>query len=420
MAFIVQCALSSMPEEVEQCFDDAAHLQLNRHVVSQPSRPPPNPPHPVKSAVQMLIPPQLVMTGPVASIEEFSPDAMENFQNTRSYATGLTVRYLNDAACGDYLREHFGDGFAQIYEGEVQGSFRGDICRSAVLLREGGFYIDLDFQLHVPISSLIDEHTTFMTVYADPTSGPVILNALIAVRPNSPVMLETMSKLKQWYADLRKGLPGPVVMAEALSSMMLQQCPQNQISLVATKPGQLVCGSENLRFYQEENMGSGPDCLQAGQVVCPPQRAGSRFFGSHFGVFRVGKESRQSRLIGWPRYLACSQPGCGIRRQVTTEVSSQQEISTPQPVVTGPSVTESLPHGSVENQKNMLSPPEPASPLRPLSDDSWKQMREDLEKKEQEAWTAFRKTGGGHVENQQWEAWDAFRKSAMETISKDR
>ena len=54
-----------------------------------------------------------------------------------------------------YVRQHFDDDLAEIYNAEHAGQFRGDICRAAVLAQEGGFYADLDLEPAVPFRSLV-------------------------------------------------------------------------------------------------------------------------------------------------------------------------------------------------------------------------------------------------------------------------
>lgn len=276
------------------------------------------------------IPLQLVMTGSFSSLEDLPLEAKANLNNTRSLAPGFSMRYLNDTSCRTYLSKYAGDEFVEIYDREIHGSFKGDICRSAVLLQEGGFYADLDFQFHDPLASLIGENTTFMTAFVAQTSwspvlppsdfGPSpsavnrpILNALIAVRPKSLVMKRTMKFILKAYAKHNKlpALLGPTAMGEALRETVHQDCPDISLSNSDTL-AQWTCGEESMRFYQEEYIGAGNDCINEGPLVCPPERAASEFGGLNFGVFRMGSESRNSRLIGWPRYKACATFGCNI------------------------------------------------------------------------------------------------------------
>jgi len=217
----------------------------------------------------------------------------------------------------------------QFFDMEDHGSFRGDICRTAVLSKEGGFYIDLDFELHVDMNKLVDPKTTLMTVVTG-TQGddPVILNALIAVKPNSSVMRETMANIREWYKGDRQGLLGPSTMAAAIATDMEQNCPsQTSLSEVGkTLKDQWSCGSENFRFYKEDYFGDGGECykedyLGEGSVVCPPARAHSPNAFEKYGVFSAASaeaKTDEMRLIGWPRYAECTQPGCGINGGIAT------------------------------------------------------------------------------------------------------
>jgi len=287
-----------------------------------------------ETLMQNSIPSQLILTGPFASLDELPPQTKQNLDNTLAHALGMKTRYLNDDACRDFLKEHFDNELVELYDGETHGSFRGDMCRSAVLLQEGGFYADLDFQFFMPVHKLIDEHTTFMTAYTAQGSwsknvsaavvelgdgGQVsiqpILNALIAVRPKSPIMERTMKNIKDWYAGSRQGLLGPMAMAKALAEIVREDCPQVPLKGPEAK-AQWKCGPESLRFYQEEYFGG--DCPGEGQIVCPQGRARSSFFGSHFGVFSMGTQKREARLVGWSRYLGCDDYGCGINGGVAS------------------------------------------------------------------------------------------------------
>jgi hypothetical protein len=282
------------------------------------------------------IPLQLVMTGHTATLDELPDTVKENLKNTQSLAPGFSIRYLDDAACQEYLTKHFREEFLEIYVREQHGSFRGDICRSAVLLREGGFYADLDFQFHAGLLDLIDAETTLMTAFVAEdvqmwtpplrknekgTAIRPILNALIAVRPESHIMKRTMKYIRKSYEDDQEppSLLGPIAMELALRETVHRDCPDISLSN-PDKLGHWTCGEEKLQFYQEEDIGAGQDCWKEGAVVCPPDRAMSttEFFGSRFGVFRIGSESREKRLIGWSRYQGCSKYGCGFNGGVAS------------------------------------------------------------------------------------------------------
>merc|ERR1712224_493626 len=59
-----------------------------------------------------------------------------------------------------------------------------------------------------------------------------IFNALIAVRPNSPIMERTIKNIKVWYSDRarqvgpnKQGLLGPDSMAKSVAEMVQEDCP---------------------------------------------------------------------------------------------------------------------------------------------------------------------------------------------------
>ena len=64
---------------------------------------------------------------------------MDSFEITPD----LQVLYFNNSACRSYLAQNNPD-MIKYFDREKHGSYRGDICRTAVLAKEGGFYLDLD------------------------------------------------------------------------------------------------------------------------------------------------------------------------------------------------------------------------------------------------------------------------------------
>jgi hypothetical protein len=246
------------------------------------------------------------MTGRYESVQDFPLELRENLNHTLALTPGLQLNYMNDTGCRHFLVQHTDPLLVQHFDHEVHGSYRGDICRTAVLLRQGGFYMDLDFELHSPLHSLIEANTTLMTVY---DSSQSILNALIAVRPNSTAMQLTMNEIIKWYSGVEQGLLGPSATMRGILDMIQHDCPGASMSRSSSSEWQ--CGkSENVRFYQEEEIGMG-DCKLAGPVVCPPERMNSGFSGVKFATFRIGTESQEERLVGWPRLASCATMGCG-------------------------------------------------------------------------------------------------------------
>lgn len=283
------------------------------------------------------IPPQLLLTGPDLTITELPTTGLQNIYNTLQQSPHLTVKYLNDNDCRKYLEEHEPE-LVLVFDHEMHGSYRGDICRASVLLREGGFYVDLDLETHKPLEELIDDSTTFMSA-RDADGG--ILNALIATVPQSPIIEATLHEIRAWYtrdqaAQMGDWPMGPNTMLRGLNMVMQSLCYRTWNSAPSfTEPRthesgcaelQVACGDETIRLYQEFFMGSG-DCSHWGAEVCPPQRAAATFDGAKYAIFALqqcpGSEAVQPTLsertlIGWSRMAACSGHGCGVTGGMTT------------------------------------------------------------------------------------------------------
>merc|ERR1719291_1333522 len=151
------------------------------------------------------------MTAKHGSLEEMPAAVQENVRRTLALNPEMRPRWLGDEACGDFIRANCGGGLLSAFLGERRGSFRGDICRTAVLALEGGFYVDLDVQMRVPFSQMVDNATTFMAVKSP--KGDV-LNALFAAERGSEVMRAVVAALEAWYGWLRpkrhySGVMGP-------------------------------------------------------------------------------------------------------------------------------------------------------------------------------------------------------------------
>jgi len=255
------------------------------------------------------IPQQLILTGKWNSVEEVPGDVGKNLQHTISLNPQLHIRWFSNPACLEYLTKHFDEPLADLFEAEHRGSFRGDICRAAVLSREGGFYTDLDVQWVVPMTELVDANTSFMSVYGEQND---LLNAVIAAEPGNKIMLDTVEALRKWYSDGTDrfgpggshGWMGPATLMQGLTAARNDDCPDLDLqSYVRDK----TCGPHNLRFYQQRHL----ECNDASAPQtpeCPKSRVASHFDGLQYGLFEPGA---RGKLVGWPRFEKCGSFGCG-------------------------------------------------------------------------------------------------------------
>lgn len=262
------------------------------------------------------IPRQFVMTSKEASPDSLPPPVLANLRRTLALETEPApyMRWLDDSACTAYLEEHFGQLFKSRLVNEPRGSFRGDICRAAVLYREGGFYVDLDVQMRVPLTSLVDNNTTFMTAF---TADGAILNAIIATEPRNPVMAETLRELRRWYdgeaphyasfeEETSNEWMGPMTMLRGLRRVMNVQCPSAYLPEMRIKH-RWTCGTQRMVTYHEREL----NCFDSSDPgECPPSRANSTFAGANFGLFVPGSWDDPRKLVAWPRFEACKDWGC--------------------------------------------------------------------------------------------------------------
>jgi len=242
------------------------------------------------------------MTAKQASLDQMPQAVQDNVKQMLANSPGVRLRWLSDADCAAYIQQHYDAELSNMFRGEPRGSFRGDICRAAVLTKEGGFYLDLDVQLKVPINKLADENTTFASSFAEDLT---VLNAVIAAAPGNPVLLETLNQIRKWYKN-EAGLDhthwmGPETMLHGLRSVVDKECKGHGISPEAGLAWS--CGSQVFRFYQESKL----LCFSP-SPECPPERANSDFDGLKYGLFTPGTERQ---LIGWSRFASCSSWGCG-------------------------------------------------------------------------------------------------------------
>jgi len=252
------------------------------------------------------IPSQLVMTAKSGGIDDLPMKQRRNVRETLGLNPGLTLRFLNDEACREFISQNFDFGLLSAFDNETHGSYRGDICRAAVLAIEGGFYADVDVQFRVPFGDIVDEDTTFMSaidIYCN------VLNALIATEQNSAVMQSVIAAIKGWYANPSASRPkgsflGTVTMREGLNHVVSRDCPGMDI----TMPDRLqrACGSHHqFRFYKEAKI----ECNN--QIECPLGRRNNSFPGVRFGLFEPGAPERN--LVAWSRFESCGKWGCQER-----------------------------------------------------------------------------------------------------------
>ena len=292
------------------------------------------------------IPRQLILTGPGSFLHDLPLEIRRNVEEIISANPGLNIQWFSDADCYSYISYYYDSELAGMFRREFRGSFRGDLCRAAVLYREGGFYVDLDVELLVPLSTMIGVSTTFLSAF---TADGAILNAIMACTPYSEVLYATLVELRKWYrgavprkADVtvdgaftRSEWMGSLTLHRAVSQVIQSSCPE--VHLLPGTQLDWTCGFEVLRFYDEKELHCS---VLEGTSECSLQRARSPFVGLRYGLFTPpalargfatsvgfagGTDASASprQLIGWPRFEGCRRWGCGDPSYGLSEESLQ-------------------------------------------------------------------------------------------------
>ncbi|CAK8992213.1 Uncharacterized protein SCF082_LOCUS2998 [Durusdinium trenchii] len=143
------------------------------------------------------IPQQLVLTSKDGSINSLPVAVQRNVRHTMALNPWVKVRFLGDQDCERYLLQHFNHTQLPLFfNQETRGSYRSDVCRAAVLAREGGFYTDLDVEMKWKFEDLAGNATTFLASWTEDGS---VLNAMMGCTANSSFMLEVIEQLLRFY-----------------------------------------------------------------------------------------------------------------------------------------------------------------------------------------------------------------------------
>lgn len=248
------------------------------------------------------IPAQLVLTARQASLDHMSKHVQDNIRRTLKLSPELRLRWFSDVDCLIYIHTHYDAELAQYYIQERKGMYRGDMCRAAVLAKEGGFYTDLDVQMKVSLTSLVAYDTTFMSAHAAEGS---ILNAIMASKPGSNIMLESIEVMRRKYRNHESvEFLGPNSLLEVFTQFAKGNC--SNLGLPTASPA-WRCGSEVVRMYQEMRFECWGKNARSDEI-CPSKRLTATFLydGANYGLF-----DWNGKIVGWSRFDDCVENGCG-------------------------------------------------------------------------------------------------------------
>lgn len=237
------------------------------------------------------------------SFDKLANGIVDNIKHEIARNPTFMVKYWGESACHDYLKLHYPKQLLGVYRNAQRGvfgvSFREDICKMAVLCREGGFSMDMDVQLAWPLLDLIGSSTSFMGVRHS--------NMLIAATPNHTILQNSVANILPWYESFDSG-----AFSGVLGPTTLDQGFQ-----IACGCG-MNCDRENWRFncggiqlYVEVKVACNipsPACPENRfNSIQQMQRKGQSAHHLRYGIF-----SQDGQFVaGWSRFYWCGAYGCG-------------------------------------------------------------------------------------------------------------
>jgi hypothetical protein len=248
-------------------------------------------------------------------------DLRRNVEATLQLNPDLKFVFFGDAECRELLEEPMASLFQKLW-----GPNKGDVCRTAYLLQHGGYYVDLDVQMMVPLTHLAGPETAFLTVDGGGSRDTAGLNwAILAAAPGSPVLA---AALKHMVANPPEpGSPrklwGPLSLAQGFEDVCGPFAhPSSSVDL--------DCDGAPTRLYYEENMKEmqmaeveHPHHLRQGSVPILRRallRKRMTWSGLEYGMFAELEDGTLTKLIAYPRYDNCNKWNCGA--EVATEAAS--------------------------------------------------------------------------------------------------
>jgi len=258
------------------------------------------------------------MTHKPDSFQDVDSSLQSNVQAMRELHPHLAWRYLGDDSCRKYLQSHPSlSSLAKCFDAEQTGMYRGDLCRTAVLYSEGGYYMDMDMELRVPVDQLVGNETTFFSALS---STNFIMNAIMAVRPSSPILNRTLEKMISWCREGMREIEnvGTHLLLGGLQDFTKEKCGISDVAKRFTEegsaaPAEISCGGESVRLVFEKPV----DCTTlhacGGRI-----RTGL----SSYALF-TGYPLSNDTLVGWSRFAGCSHRGC----KSTSSEASRSPVS---------------------------------------------------------------------------------------------
>lgn len=173
-----------------------------------------------------MIPPILWQTSKTGKF----PDALIDCQASWEASNpGLTRYVYDDAQCANFILEHFGGRIYELYMELPLPVMRADFWRIAVIYVHGGFYADIDTQMHVDAFDLLEESNEAVFMIENGNIG----NFFFAAKPGHPILKATIERMIKNAEDPGKFDPQDFGM-HPLHAQVIKSCKIKNKAYVST------------------------------------------------------------------------------------------------------------------------------------------------------------------------------------------
>ena len=229
----------------------------------------------------------------------------------------LRTFYFDKDACFSLLMRQGHprlSGLVKSYRKGDDDSFASGICRAAYLYEWGGFYLDNDVEVLLPLTELVDAHISFMSVWSSRKgSGPhptftskEITNNFMGVEPKSPIFANVLHEYWKMAANgqsLLQKEAGPEILQTAFENFMKSCNDETNVKFSEAS----ICGKQVRMFFELKMDDSNQ--TDAAHVEPALLNTVSDEIASRTGnmkEYALLDLAKKQRLVGWPRCFACN------------------------------------------------------------------------------------------------------------------
>lgn len=297
------------------------------------------------AAAAAAIPKRLFLTTKDGTPDSLPEALRRNVERNVELNGDLELTWYGDKECLSLLNSTSPDA-AELFQALRHGANKADLCRAAYLLQYGGFYLDTDVELRVPLSGLVGADTQFLTL----NEHSVTLDfhstgmnwAILGTAPDSPVMKFALDAMvDQPPSDAPAGpdswtVWGPRRLADAFNTVC-SGVPHYQVRSDAD----IKCDVPS-RFLYEENLKKLRNEFAARELRDRPgiiktpgflrrsreipgmdtlkqalHRKRMNWEGLEYAIFAEGDRGKLQKLVGYSRFDDCNAWNCGSETAAT-------------------------------------------------------------------------------------------------------